>query len=158
MDTHADNDRIAALLQAMLEGARRMLNDLEAEYRLLQAPDAEALQEMAKSKLNHTKELQQVHQSWNRHLSQRGYKTDTAGIKAFLIQEAPALTHLWPQIQQVLTIARKQNEINGAMVRLSQRQIANTLDILHGVTAQQKTYGPAGEAKANRQASFVCSV
>jgi hypothetical protein len=49
----------------------------------------------------------------------------------------------------------KQNEINSGVISLSKRQTTNTLDLLYGLSAGGKIYGPTGESLSTRNSNSL---
>lgn len=155
-----DTATLELLLQTLLNGTREaglLLELLDAEYRLLQGTDSEALEKLTQQKQQQIVNLEAAVARQDDFLEQRGLQAGREGMQAYLAT-FPSDSPVGPQWQAFttkLTACRKQNEINGALLNQSRRQISHALELLRGICEADKTYGPSGEARSNQSANSL---
>ena len=139
------------LLRDESERTAQLLDLLRQEYQALQSSSPESLEQLTVQKQHTIKALDGCVAAHNRFLLQQELTPDRQGTAAFLACLPPAsrISVQWIAFEATLEDCRKQNEINGSILAHSQRQIRYALDLLRGVTAGQKTYGPLGESRSN---------
>ncbi|MES9826985.1 MAG: flagellar protein FlgN [Candidatus Thiodiazotropha sp.] len=139
------------ILHNEIEQSQRLLDLLRTEYTLLQKGPPQALQESITEKREQLKRVDAAVATHNRFLEQQGYAADRQGTETYIQQcsNLESTSETWHRFITLLEACHKQNEINGGAVQLNQRHVAQTLDILKGISQRDKTYGPSGESKPN---------
>ena len=132
-------------LTAEIGCARELLQTLQQEYRALTRGDIDGIESASRSKQEQMQRLQQQMQHRDHLLRQQGLPPGPAGMEQWLerLDDADATT-LWHELQQLAERLQEQNEINGGLVALSQRQVRQALELLGGRSGGSDTYGPAG--------------
>ncbi len=144
-------NRLSRILAQEIEQTQSLLTLLRREYELLSTPaDAEMKALLEQKKL----QLLQVEKSVSQHnrlLSDNGLSPNREGTEQLLkaCEAAQQLQEQWQTFSSLLSECQKQNEINGGAVRLNQHQVGQALDILRGIAASEKTYGPGGQTRPN---------
>jgi flagellar biosynthesis/type III secretory pathway chaperone len=149
--------RYDSLLEDGIQRATGLMNLLEEEYRSLQHIDPEHLESVTQTKKELLKELQIFAESQDLLLKNMGYTTDREGIEHYLLHlnDGNSLRHKWHTLQDLLKRCQKQNKINSSVITVSKRQTTNVLDLLYGLAADTKTYGPGGESRSGRQSNSL---
>ncbi len=145
------------ILQAEIKQVQVLLELLTEEYELLQNTSPEPLERLIKIKQQQIEKLETTVIQQNLFLQQQEISPDRAGIESF-IKNSPLdspIRELWKEFEQLLEASRKQNEINGSMLVQSRQQVTNTLNLLRGVTQEQRTYGRSGEACPSQTATSL---
>lgn len=139
------------ILKSEIEQTRRLLDLLQQEYSLLQSGSPQALQDLLAEKTQQLKQVEAAVTAHNRFLEERGMSADRPGTETLIREssEGELLHRTWQQFTKLLEQCHKQNEINGGAVKLNQRHVTQTLDILKGLSQRDKTYDRSGEAKPN---------
>jgi flagella synthesis protein FlgN len=137
------------IVENEIEQSQRLLDLLCTEYTLLQKDSPQALQKLTEEKKQQLKQVEAAVLDHNRFLKQLGFSADRQGTEAFIQQsgEDERVTDTWHRFTALLDACQKQNMINGGAVQLNQRHVTQTLDILKGISQQDKTYGRSGESK-----------
>ncbi len=142
------------ILQAEIKQVQVLLELLTEEYQLLQSHTPEPLEKLTQKKQQQIEKLETTVIQQNLFLQQQELTPDRNGIENF-IQQAPSDSPIraqWEEFEELLDASRKQNEINGGMLAQSRRQVTHALNLLHGITEAQKTYGPSGESCSTQAA------
>jgi flagellar biosynthesis/type III secretory pathway chaperone len=153
MDKHSLlSQNFQALLDDGIKKTTQLLNLLVQEYHLLQHSNPEQLEEIISEKDQLLKILKVFVDDQNNLLRHMGYSGDPAGIHQYFDDNVDdkQIRALWFELQQNIKSCQKQNEINSGLITLNQRQTTNTLDLLYGLAAGEKTYGPKGESRNTR--------
>jgi flagellar biosynthesis/type III secretory pathway chaperone len=137
------------IVENEIEQSQRLLDLLHAEYTLLQKESPQALQKLTEEKKQQLKQVEAAVLNHNRFLEQQELSTDRKGTEAFIEKAGKdqLMVDTWHRFTSLLEACQKQNEINGGAVQLNQRHVTQTLDILKGISQQDKTYGRSGESK-----------
>lgn len=145
------------IMQIEIEQSQRLLDLLRKEYDLLQKGTPQALQALTEEKKQQLKHVEAAVLNHNRFLEQQGLTPDREGTEAYIKQHSDnaSMAETWRRFITLLEACHKQNEINGGAVQLNRRHLTQTLDILKGISQQDKTYGPSGESKPNATAKSL---
>jgi len=147
--------QLSRLLTAELAAGQQLLGILKEEYKALSSRDPEQITELSEAKL---KQLQ----AFEGQLSQRhrffvglGLSTEREALEQLF--QAPncdsAIISQWQELQQLVDSLQQQNEINGGIVALSQRNVAMALDVLTGKNTSTPTYGRSGKTSSGQASS-----
>lgn len=145
-------EHLRELFRATLEALGEMLGLLEREAGALSGRDAATLERIALTKHELVPILDRLAAEQRQCLNAAGI-TDAAeagGVEAYLarmgVESAPAaeLRADWQEIIRLLQACKRQNELNGAYIALLRRHVEHALDILHGPTQAEATYGRDG--------------
>jgi flagellar biosynthesis/type III secretory pathway chaperone len=150
MNNPTEVDKVfVKVVENEIEQSQRLLDLLKSEYTLLQKESPQALQKLTEEKKQQLKQVETAALNHNRFLKQLGFSADRTGTEAFIQQfgNNELVTDTWYRFISVLEACQKQNQINGGAVQLNQRHVTQTLDILKGISQQDKTYGRSGESK-----------
>lgn len=154
MSTHTFSvQQLETFLNDGIKQTTLLFDLLVDEYQALQHTDPDKIEITTHNKSNLLRNLELLVNSNNSLLMQMGYSTDRRGIDSFLndLSIKNDLRNLWNDLQALLKKCQQQNEVNNGIIILSKRQINNSLDLLYGLAAGSKTYGPTGESRPNRQ-------
>ncbi|MEN8166054.1 MAG: flagellar protein FlgN [Pseudomonadota bacterium] len=145
------------LLLIEVEHTQGLLSILEEEYQLLRGTNPAPLVRLTQHKQQQIELLETVVSEHNQLLGQMGYPPDRLGVETFLenLADPTQVRELWSRLENLLEASRKQNTINGSILALSKQQVSHALDLLHGVSVDQKTYGRAGESQSNHLSSSL---
>jgi flagellar biosynthesis/type III secretory pathway chaperone len=147
--------QLSRLLTAELEAGQQLLGILKEEYKTLSKRDPEQITKLSEAKL---KQLQ----TFEGQLSQRhrffvglGLSPEREALEQLFQSPAcdTAVINQWQELQQLADSLQRQNEINGGIVALSQRNVAMALDVLTGKDKTTPTYGPSGKASNGQPSS-----
>jgi flagella synthesis protein FlgN len=149
---HFDN-----LLHNGIQQATRLIDVLKKEYQSLQHIDPTQLEILTQRKQQLLDELQAFAKSQDLLLKNMGYSANREGLENYLHNSGDQLriTQRWNDLQDLLKKCQKQNKINSAVITISKRQTTNALDLLYGLAAGTKTYGPTGESQSERQSNSL---
>jgi flagellar biosynthesis/type III secretory pathway chaperone len=150
MNNPTEVDKVfVKIVEKEIEQSQRLLGLLKSEYTALQKESPQALQKLTEEKKQQLKQVETAALNHNRFLKQLGFTADRKGSEAFIQQSGnkELVTDTWHRFISVLEACQKQNQINGGTVQLNQRHVTQTLDILKGISQQDKTYGRSGESK-----------
>ncbi|MBT8085340.1 MAG: flagellar protein FlgN [Woeseia sp.] len=132
------------VLQAGIDAATTLLDELAAERDALHSQDGDALECAAQQKQICLQEIETREQERKALLAKAGFADDRNGMLA-MIERCAAGTEIGSQWQRYLAVAeecQQANTTNGAILRLRHQQIASALAVLSG--CNPTTYGPTG--------------
>jgi flagellar biosynthesis/type III secretory pathway chaperone len=147
------------LFETISEDVRMLRDLLNKEFEILQQADPEPLHKITAEKQRLIEKIDKTLASQNAFLEQQGLPSNRQGIEAYLqriARDAP-IHQQWKALEQQFESSQKQNEINGALLTQSRRQIGNALDILQGFSRKQNTYGPSGESRSTQPSKLLGS-
>lgn len=153
-------DKLKHLLQAELGSAQALQQIIEREYQILNSGDAEEIETVTKEKLSGMSVLQQQLAEREQFLS----KCAVLGVAATetLISNLPAdtgITSSWRQLKDIGAKLKRQNEINGVIITLGQRNTQNALGVLSGrQPSASATYNPDGARQRDFGSSTLAKV
>lgn len=140
---------LTSLVQDELAAAQALLELLEGEYAALRARDAAEVRRLTVAKQSWTQRLHALSGQRAGWLRQQGFSPDAAGMAALLAgldagQREP-LEAAWTALLAVADQARRQNEINGAIIAVGRSQTERALAILHGGDGQDGLYDQSAQ-------------
>ncbi len=143
--------QLSRLLATELKHTRQLLDILIEEHQALGQPDPDRITAISLKKLDCLKELERHHAKREQFLVDQGFSSGAAGMEA-LVQSLPGDTPVagqWRELRGLAGKLKRQNEINGSIVALTQRHITLALDILTGRASTSPTYGRSGQTHGN---------
>ncbi|MET0091221.1 MAG: flagellar protein FlgN [Candidatus Thiodiazotropha sp.] len=152
MSLSADvQSKFARILNQEIEQTQLLLTLLRREYELLSTPTDAEMKAVLEQKKQQLLAVEQSVTQHNRLLSDNGLSPNREGTEQLLREcnAGPQLLEQWQTFSLLLSECQKQNEINGGALRLNQHQVGQALDILRGIAASEKTYGPEGQTRPN---------
>lgn len=146
-------DTLAGLLAEELSEASRLQDILQREFTALGGDDPEQIGAISKEKLAQMQRLAQQLSKRDSFLKEIGLPNGTEGTDRLLRGLPPdgKLAKQWAELRKSGEQLKKQNEINGNIVTVSQRQVRQALDVLSGKTGSPQTYGREGETRSTAQ-------
>ena len=147
-------EQLRGLFRATLDGLSEMLGLLQQESLALSARDDTALDRIALQKRELTPILDRLAAEQGNCL---GLAHAGEGIEPYLARVgagaavAEGLRADWRKLLDLLHACKHQNELNGAYIGLLRRHVEQALEILHGPSHSEATYGPDG---AKRRAAY----
>lgn len=140
-----------------IQQTTRLLDVLKQEYQSLQHTDLQQIESITRQKQEILRDLDLFVEAQNSVLINMGYSTDRQGLECFLENLLSDTKHnqLWSDLQSLLMMCQKQNEINSGVIAISKRQTTNALDLLYGLSTASKTYGPTGESQSARDSNSL---
>ncbi len=146
-------ETLARLLTTELAEATRLLEILQREVDILGRKEPDPLEAVSKEKLSQMQRLARQLVERDRFLTGIGLPKGKTGTD-LLLQGMPReheLVARWSELLRLGDQLKKQNEINGNIVAVSQRHIRQALDILSGKTGTPQLYGREGETHSAAQ-------
>jgi flagella synthesis protein FlgN len=145
--------RLSALLAAELSETTRLCEILQREFDILGGDDPERIGAVSKEKLAQMQRLAECLTQRDRFLTELGLPKGKEGTDRLLrgLPQESELAARWAELQELGGQMKKQNEVNGNIVAVSQRQVRQALDILSGKTDSPQTYGREGETRSTAQ-------
>lgn len=153
-------DKLGQLLQAELASAQALLQILERENRILNKGGAEEIETVTREKVSGMSQLQQL-------LTERDQLLTECAIKGAEATEAlinsistdTGIASSWRQLKDIAARLKQQNEINGVIITIGQRNTHNALDILSGRQPNTSTtYNPDGEKQRDSSSTTLIKV
>lgn len=141
-------NELAPLLRREADCAAALLKLLQREREALKGRDADEIGRIAAEKEVLVREL-------DGHGARQEQLFRLAGIdperedlqEAIAVTGSDALSRAWQEVLNRLEECRHQNQINGAIVDMSQRFTQQVLDLIRGIPANTRLYGPSGASK-----------
>jgi flagella synthesis protein FlgN len=146
-------NRLAGLLAAELSETSRLQEILLREFNILGGNDPEQIGAISKEKLAQMQRMAQQLTARDDFLRELGLPKGKEGTD-LLLQGLPRESELlerWAELLDIGKQLKQQNEINGNIVAVSQRQARQALDIISGKTGTPQTYGRGGETRSTTQ-------
>jgi flagella synthesis protein FlgN len=146
-------NRLAAMLMAELSESSQLQEILQREFDILGGDDPERIGAISKEKLAQMQRVAEQLTVRDRFLTELGLPKGKEGTDLLLrgLPQESELAGRWTKLQELGEQMKKQNEINGNIVAVSQRQARQALDILAGKTESPQTYGREGETRSTAQ-------
>lgn len=139
-------NRLSQVISTELNCAHSLAEILQREQNALKSHDPEQVLDISREKQQAVEQMQECARQRDHLLASLGVTSGTTGID--LLLQANSTAHcadLWHQLGEVAGKLRKQNEINGGILALSQRHNKQALDLLCGRTDSRNTYGARGQ-------------
>ncbi|MDX1655068.1 MAG: flagellar protein FlgN [Candidatus Competibacteraceae bacterium] len=142
---------LPGLLQEEAQATQRLLEVLTREFQALKSGRPEALESVTGEKQACIEALQTQALRRVQHLSQQGLPKDSAGLEAYIRQlqgeQHRDLQQHWARLLESTQAARRQNEINGAIITASRQHTERALMALRGPRGNTCTYGQDARAR-----------
>ncbi len=150
--TSEQRDTLSSLIATELEMAKTMLKLLEDEHAVLTEGNPDLIQSASQQKLEHMRLMEQNISSRNQFLLRLGLTADEHGIEEVIatMGRNNKLDSSWSELKATAEKLQKQNEINGGIIAIGQRQVKQALDILSGKENLTGTYSQQGEAQFSK--------
>lgn len=138
---------LSGLLAAELEDTRRLLEILIKEQKTLGSADPDKITVISAEKITHLKKIEKHNANRERFLTSQGLSSGITGMEtvAQSLPNGALIAKQWQELQSLAGKLKRQNDINGGIVALTQRHITLALDILTGRANTSPTYGPGGQ-------------
>jgi flagellar biosynthesis/type III secretory pathway chaperone len=150
--TSEQRETLSSLIAGELEMAKGMLVLLESEHATLTEGNPDTIQSASHKKLEHMQLMEQNISSRNQFLLNLGLTADEQGIEqaVAVAGQNSKLDSDWNELKDTAKKLQKQNEINGGIIALGQRQVKQALDILSGKENLTGTYSQQGETQFSK--------
>ncbi len=150
--TSEQRDTLSSLIATELEMAKTMLELLENEHAALTEGNPDLIQSASQQKLEHMRLMEQNISSRNQFLLRLGLTADEHGIEEVIAtrERNNKLDSSWSELKATAEKLQKQNEINGGIIAIGQRQVKQALDILSGKENLTGTYSQQGETQFSK--------
>ena len=143
--------QVQQLLEQETHQVSKLLDLLKAETLALQNPDSAALAEVIKHKALPLAALEQSQRARYKLLSELQCPADENGWNDLVTQldinaaePSPALSAVFDNLLQTLTLCRTANHVNEEIVSRSQYSVQHLLDIMRGDIPNNKLYSATG--------------
>lgn len=127
---------LEALLQEERVAVEALAQQLRCEYAVLKTHDAPALEQIVREKLGCAERLQALVGARSDYLRNQGFAADRQGLAACIAAAAPetqtVLAVLATDLENAVEQARRQNEVNGAVIAAGRSYVERALAILSG--------------------------
>jgi flagellar biosynthesis/type III secretory pathway chaperone len=141
------------ILTRQVQCTEHLLTCLGAERDALASRDIQTLEDTTATKLQYTRELEQLEQQRQQLMVELGFGdiTDNESLRRCFksLPQAETLLKLWGRILTNLDTARHGNLANGGILEAGRRHVEQALMILRGQTATPALYNPNGDRSAN---------
>lgn len=137
------------LLQQQQASTARLLKLLKQEYETLSTSQAISLDDITHEKQPVIVSLNKLNQQWLALLALKCTDMSPDGISHFLakqknVDEKPALSTLWLDLQSTAKACKKANTVNGSIITLRHQSTQKTMAILRGQIPGNTVYDPRG--------------
>ncbi|MDX1657152.1 MAG: flagellar protein FlgN, partial [Candidatus Competibacteraceae bacterium] len=131
------------------QATQRLLEVLTREFQALKSGRPEALESVTGDKQACIEALQALTLRRAQQLGQQGLPNDGAGLEAYIrqLQGEQDLQQHWARLLESTQAARRQNEINGAIITASRQHTERALMALRGPRGNTCTYGQDARAR-----------
>ncbi|MCG5541132.1 MULTISPECIES: flagella synthesis protein FlgN [unclassified Halorhodospira] len=138
--------RLAVRVERCQARAGELAATLEAEARQLIDRDLNGFDELLRRKGAQVEALEEAEQQLRRVLTEAGYPTGTAGVRAVLRTAPESLRSAWGELEQLLRTIQARNEANGRLIHRNLDHTRRLLDLATGAheRADELTYGTHG--------------
>lgn len=134
--------RLDDLMRRELDAVERLGAVLEEEQGVLKVRDVEGMQRVVAEKQALVAQLEVYAREREGLLKRAGFSADKAGFAAFLANAgalAAPLDGLWCRLRETLKSCQAQNLVNGQILEANRRRAQDSLAILLGKPAEQRT-------------------
>jgi flagella synthesis protein FlgN len=149
--------QFSALVIDLNKLTKQMSALLSEESDNLKSSSPEALSDLTEKKKQIAQSLNIKTHQLNHFLASNGFKEGKEGINNWLKKlpaSHPARSE-WLELRAITETCAKQNEINGATVRVMQQHARRSLDILRGRHQSDTFYGADGYSKRENNSSSI---
>jgi flagella synthesis protein FlgN len=152
--------QFAALISEILKLTRLMSKLLSKESTTLKENRPETLNELIEHKKQVAQSLNVKTHQLDHFLISSGFKGGKEGITAWLqtVPSSNPIHSTWSKMKVATEACAKQNEINGATIRVMQQHARRSLDILRGRHQSDSFYGADGYSKKENRSNSILTV
>ena len=131
--------------QAALDG---FINLLQQEQEALVAANVEKLQSLSELKQKHSELLSNMAQQRVATLERAGFKSDAAGVPAWLTSQPASVKEFWKKLLESAQIAQQLNQTNGRLIQTHMQHNQQALSALMNAANRADVYGADGQPRA----------
>ena len=146
----ADKPEISGLSDLVVEELRllrKFVAALTGEQALLVAGDIDRLSPILAEKSRLAAGLGEYASRRNQALASAGLEGDQAGMEVWLAGQDQATRSAWDEILGLAREARRENEINGNLIKTRMQHNQQALSVLQAASKQALLYGPDGQQR-----------
>ena len=144
-DRNVLRQRFIALLVTETQQLSAFISVLQIEHEILMERNLEPLNDIAKQKSDHARQLQQLADSRASILAQAKLSFDREGIETLLDGKH---SDVWEKYLSLATQARQLNQDNGLLITSQLSANHQALEVLLAHSDQPTIYGPDGTSRA----------
>jgi len=130
--------------QAALDG---FIDLLRQEQAALVAANVEKLQSLSELKQKHSERLNDMAQQRIAMLDRAGFKSDAAGVAAWLASQPASVGESWKKLLESAQIARQLNQTNGKLIQTHMQHNQQALAALMNAANRADVYGADGQPR-----------
>ena len=146
----ADKPELSGLPRLVIEELgllRQFVSALTSEQALLVAGDIDRLPPILAEKSRLAASLGEFANRRNQALASAGLETDKAGMEVWLAGQDQPTRSAWNDILGLARDARRENEINGNLIKTRMQHNQQALSVLQAASKQALLYGPDGQQR-----------
>ena len=142
----SQTSRIASSLAEQQQTSAALLEVLSREYETLSSTHPENLEAIVRQKQELLARLGELDQALRATITAAGFGEDSKGLEAFLraADTSGRLQQQWRKVADTLRECETQNQVNGGLLELSQRQVEQALTLLRGQPQEGTLYSADG--------------
>ncbi len=143
--------QLSQLLASELKETYQLLDILSEEHQALSSSNPDLITTISTKKLDALKQIEQRYSTRTQFLASIGLSSGSDEAESFIthLPKESMIATQWQELQDLAKKLRRQNEINGGVIALTQRHITLALDILSGKANITSTYGRSGQANSD---------
>ncbi len=145
-----NNDLITSKLTDILSKLSELQTLLCQEKNLLSGSEFEKVSAIADQKKQLITAIEVDDIEFKALLVARNDSNNNQSILKIIQKNIPSCTSLWLEIENLLTICKDKNSINGIILSNNHRQVKESIAILQGQSNDILIYGAAGESIATK--------
>ncbi|MEZ0238659.1 MAG: flagella synthesis protein FlgN [Methylophilaceae bacterium] len=130
--------------QAALDG---FINLLQQEQEALVAANVEKLQSLSELKQKHSELLNNLAQQRVATLERAGFKSDAAGVAAWLASQPASVKESWKKLLEGAQVAQQLNQTNGKLIQTHMQHNQQALSALMNAANRADVYGADGQPR-----------
>ncbi len=148
MNNAIPHKQLCAVLHGEIVHAQELLATLKREHRALIEHSTEDIKDTAAVKERLIRDLEELSVRQREILREGGIDQDKTDLNAYFNRPGRETLHRqYQELYSLLSQCHHQNRINGGIIEMGQHFTQQILDILHGVSAESKLYGPTGKTR-----------
>ncbi len=150
MNNDVSGAELAVSLQLERDAVKTFAAILQSEQEALVQGEIEPLEALASDKAQTARQLAELAERRNRHLTSRGLSPDRKGMETWLANGANAkLAAAWGDLLQQMQAAQQLNRTNGEMIAARLHHNQQALAALQQAAGAAPLYGPSGQLHAH---------
>lgn len=152
--------QLNAVFEQSLRITRELEKVLEEEHEALVALDGDRIPALAEKKEQYFQSLIQLENQRQSIVPTPNADTARRVLNDYIStqKDAAQLQAQWDALRKSLKKIHRQNDINGRLVHLSQRNLARSLSLIKGQNPDAETYNGKGYTQAKAQSDRVITV